>query len=59
MKMTNKEQQIRCSILPQLERISDELFDYHVSDYPPLRYVVRKLDQITEELITILNQEDK
>ena len=59
MKMTNKEQQIRRSILPQLERFSDELFDDYVSDYPPLRYSVRKLDQITEELITILNQEDK
>ena len=57
--MTDKEQQIRCSILPQLERFSDELFDYYVSDYPPLRFMARKLDEITEELITILNQNEK
>lgn len=54
--MTDKEQQIRAKILPQLESFSDELFD-DCYDYPPLNYMVRKLDQITEELITILNQE--
>jgi hypothetical protein len=53
-----KEQQIRVKILPQLEKFSDDLFDYYCSDDPALKYMVRKLDQITEELITILNQED-
>jgi hypothetical protein len=53
-----KEQQIRVKILPQLERFSEDLLYYYCSDEPALKYMVRKLDQITEELITILNQED-
>ena len=53
-----KEQQIRVKILPQLEKFSEDLIDYYCSDDPALKYMVRKLDQITEELITILNQED-
>ena len=55
--MTDTKQQIRAKILPQLESFSDELFDCYCSDDPALNYMVRKLDQITEELITILNQE--
>lgn len=55
--MTDKERQIRVNILPQLERFSDDLFDYYCSDEPALQYMVRKLDKITEELITILNQD--
>ena len=53
-----KEQLIRVKILPQLERFSEELVDCYCSDDPALKYMVRKLDQITEELITILNQEE-
>lgn len=54
--MTNqitKEQLIRIKILPQLESLSDNLFDLN----EPARPYVRKLDRITEELITILNDE--
>lgn len=51
--MENKEQEIRSKIIPQLERFSDALFDYTTVD----RLYVRKLDKITEELITILNEE--
>jgi hypothetical protein len=54
--MTDKEQLIRVKILPQLESLSDDLFDYYCSDDPALKYMVRKLDQITEELVTILNE---
>jgi hypothetical protein len=53
--MTNKEQQIRTKILPQLESLSEYMFD----TFKVIRPSVRKLDAITEELITILNQEDK
>jgi hypothetical protein len=53
-----KEQQIRVKILPQLEKFSEELNYMYCSDDPALEYMVRKLDQITEELTTILNQED-
>jgi hypothetical protein len=49
-----KEQLIRIKILPRLERLSDDLFDHNSA----IRPLVRKLDSITEELITILNQED-
>ena len=52
--MTNKEQQIRTKILPQLESLSEYMFD----TFKVIRPSVRKLDAITEELITILNQED-
>ena len=56
--MIDKEQQIRVKILPQLEKFSEELNYNYCSDDPALEYMVRKLDKITEELITILNQED-
>ena len=56
--MTDTKQQIRAKILPQLESFSDELFDCYCPDDPALNYMVRKLDQITEELITLLNQDD-
>lgn len=55
--MTDTKQQIRVKILPQLESFSDELLNCYCSDDPALNYMVRKLNQITEELITILNQE--
>ena len=54
--MIDKEQQIRVKILPQLESLSDNLIDCH--DNGTAKYFGRKLDKITEELITILNQED-
>ena len=54
-KMTDisKEQEIRVRIIPQLERLSDNLWD---EDSVPHR-LPRILDRITEELITLLNQE--
>ena len=55
--MTNqitKEQLIRIKILPQLEGLCDNLFDLNEELVRPY---VRKLDRITEELITILNDE--
>ena len=52
--MTNKEQLIRVKILPQLESLSDNLFDCH--DNATAKYFCRKLDKITEELVTILNE---
>lgn len=51
--MTDKVMQIRSKIIPQLESLSDNLWDTEVE-----RLYVRKLDKITEELICILNQED-
>ena len=57
--MTNqitKEQLIRVKILPQLESVSDFLLDCH--DNSTAKHFGRKLDKITEELITILNDED-
>lgn len=52
-KMTDisKEQEIRVRILPQLESLSDKLWD----DYSVPRRLPRTLDRITEELITLLN----
>ena len=47
---------IRVKILPQLESLSDNLIDCH--DNGTAKRFGRKLDKITEELITILNQED-
>ena len=52
----SREQLIRVKILPQLESVSDYLIGCH--DNGPAKYFGRKLDKITEELITILNQED-
>jgi hypothetical protein len=52
-----KEQLIRVKILPQLESLSDFMFDY-MTDDKSMRPLVRKLDTITEELITILNEDD-
>jgi hypothetical protein len=49
-----KEQLIRVKILPQLESLAEYLFD----NYKSVRPYVRKLDAITEELISILNEED-
>jgi hypothetical protein len=57
--MTNqitKEQLIRVKILPQLESVSDFLLDWH--DSSVAKYFGRKLNKITEELITILNEEN-
>jgi len=50
--MINKEQLIRVKILPQLESLSDNLFDCH--DNSTAKQLCRKLDKITEELVTIL-----
>jgi hypothetical protein len=56
MKTTiTKEQLIRVKILPQLESVSDFLLDCH--DNSTSKYFGRKLDKITEELITILNDD--
>lgn len=55
MNKITKEQLIRVKILPQLESVSDTLFDCHSNS--SARYIVRRLDKITEELITILNDE--
>jgi hypothetical protein len=52
--MDNKEQLIRVKILPQLESLSDNLFDCY--DNARAKYFCRKLDKITEELVTILNE---
>lgn len=49
--MTDKEMQIRVNILPQLERLANLLWDNERG------IEGRKLDKITEELITILNQD--
>jgi hypothetical protein len=57
--MTNqitKKQLIQAKILPQLESVSDALLDCH--DYSMAKHFGRKLDKITEELITILIDED-
>ena len=54
--MIDKERQIRVKILPQLESVSDYLIDCH--DNGTAKHLGRKLDKITEELVTILNQED-
>jgi hypothetical protein len=51
-----KEQLIRVKILPQLESASDFLLNCH--DNSTAKYFGRKLDKITEELITILNEEN-
>ena len=51
-----KEQLIRVKILPQLESVSDFLLDCH--DNSTAKHFGRKLDKITEELITILNEEN-
>lgn len=53
MSTTNKEQLIRVKILPQLESLSDHLFDY----YKEIQPHIRALDRITQELIEILNEE--
>jgi len=50
-----KEQLIRVKILPQLESVSDFLLDCH--DNSTAKHFGRKLDKITEELITILNDD--
>ena len=52
----DKEQLIRVKILPQLESVSDYLIG--CLDNGTAKYFGGKLDKITEELITILNQED-
>jgi hypothetical protein len=52
--MTNKEQLIRVKILPQLESASNFLIGCH--DNGTAKYFGRKLDKITEELVTILNE---
>jgi hypothetical protein len=49
----SKEQLIRVKIIPQLESLSDNLFD---NDSVSNRYA-RRLDRITEELITLLNND--
>ena len=57
--MTNqitKKQLIQVKILPQLESVSDSLLDCH--DNATAKYFGRKLDKITEELITILIDEN-
>ena len=54
--MPTKEQLIRIKILPRLESLSDSMLD--CNNNHTARYLGRKLDKITEELITILNQED-
>ena len=57
--MTNqitKKQLIQAKILPQLESVSDFLLDCH--DNATAKYFGRKLDKITEELITILIDEN-
>lgn len=51
--MTDREMQILINILPQLESLANALFD----DIKVARPYARKLDKITEELITILNQD--
>jgi hypothetical protein len=53
--MITKEQLIRVKILPQLESLSDSMLDCH--DNSIAKQLGRKLDKITEELITILNDE--
>jgi len=53
--MTNKEQLIRVKILPQLESLSDNLFDCPLHNGIEKQFC-RKLDKITEELVTILNE---
>ena len=50
--MTDKEQQIRVKIIPQLNSLASVLWD----DFNPQR--ARKLDKIIEELGDILYQED-
>jgi hypothetical protein len=49
----SKEQLIRVKIIPQLESLSDNLFD---NDSVSNQYA-RRLDRITEELITLLNND--
>jgi hypothetical protein len=53
--MTDKEQQIRVEILPQLNTLASILWDD--GNTPPQR--ARRLDKIIDELTNILNQEDK
>ena len=53
--MTEKEQLIRVKILPRLENLSDSLFDYH-DDGTAKKIILRELDKITKELVTILNE---
>jgi len=53
--MTDKEQLIRVKILPQLESLSDNLFDCPLHNGIE-KQLCRKLDKITEELVTILNE---
>ncbi len=50
--MTDKEQQIRAKILPQLSSFATHLWD---TDSPTLG---RKLDKIASELLDILDQDD-
>lgn len=57
--MSDKLSQIRKKIIPQLECLSDNLFDYYGSEIPSLKNHISYLDKITEELITILNTEEK
>ena len=49
-----KEQLIRVKILPQLERVSDKLWETGQGRSA----IGQKIDKITEELIIILNEED-
>jgi len=53
--MTDKEQLIRVKILPRLENLSDSLFNYH-DDGTAKKIILRELDKITKELVTILNE---
>lgn len=52
VEMTDKEQQIRAKILPQLSSFATHLWD---TDSPTLG---RKLDKIASELLDILDQDD-
>jgi len=52
--MTDKEQQIRVEILPQLNTLANSLWDD--GNTPPQR--ARRLDKIIDELTVILNQEE-
>jgi hypothetical protein len=52
--MTDKEQQIRVEIIPQLNTLASILWDD--GNTPPQR--ARRLDKIIDELTEILNQEN-
>jgi hypothetical protein len=52
--MTDKEQQIRVQILPQLNSLANILWDD--GNTPPQR--ARRLDNIIDGLTNILNQQD-